>query len=207
MFASIALSAAPFIVLWLGGAETIRDFFFAAYDAFGQMSPFALIPHYLNAVSACDYLAQIDEYNCSTSRFYNPLRLFSALIVTTGSVWESSEWLGGAALILLLACGFAFSVFAVKKLLNIQEARIGTMLLASAAAPFAASLMALVLQGAAMLLSLIAAYIVVALLFAAGVLKMGWKAFKTVKDTMDNARALEEAHTRAAGSPENPPRQ
>jgi hypothetical protein len=207
MLASIVLSAAPFILLWLGGAERIRDFFFAAYDEFGQMSPFTLIPVYLNALSACDYLAQIDEYNCSTSRFFNPLRLFGALFVTAASVWESSDWLGGGALILLLACGFALSVAAVKRLLNIQEAHIGTVLLASAAAPFAASLTALALQGAAMLLSLIAAYIIVGLLFAAGVLKAGWKTFKTVKDTMDNARTLEDAHKRAAGLPENPPRQ
>lgn len=195
---SALIALVPPLIGLLGGGEAIKAFFFGVYDRLRLIQPFNFIPTYLGEFLACDHRADIGT-NCSALRFVNPLRLVGALLSTAGDIIQHSD--GPAMLLMLMALvvGYFVSLGLLKRLFNTGETHLGLAVAAAAATPFAASFAALLLQWVAMLLSLFVAYMIAALLWAAGFIHWGWSTYKEAREVGERAHTLERIHQAALG--------
>ena len=120
-----------------------------AYDlVIGVLAIFSLIiliPIYFGNVASCD------EYTCSALRFLNPLRYLGALFPTAWTVLNFSDGLSLIFIGTAFYLGFKLSLEGIKRYFDLTETKLGVAVGAALLTPFVASLIALVMQAALMI--------------------------------------------------------
>jgi hypothetical protein len=186
-----AIGLFSLVVQWLGGAGSIRDFFFSLHRDLSLIQPFNLIPMYLEAFRECDYLAQIDDYNCSNARFFDPRRLIGALVTTIGRIWQMNDRMSALVQIMVLAFAFYLSVGVIKRLFQQDESNIFTVIAAAAAAPFVMSISALALQWATMGLAYLLGTLVGIIIYLTVLFAIPIRIFTALRNAESAARQIE----------------